>query len=39
MRVLRWVAGPQGPVLLEELRGRRWLFAMDVSSVFFQDTP
>jgi len=35
----RWVAGPQGAALLEKLRSRRWLFAMDVSSVFFQDTP
>jgi hypothetical protein len=35
----RWVAGPQDAALLEKLRSRRWLFAMDVSSVFFQDTP
>lgn len=35
----RWVAGPQGAALLEKLRSRRWLFAIDVSSVFFQDTP
>jgi hypothetical protein len=35
----RWVAGPQGAALLEQLKTSRWLFAMDVSSVFFQDTP
>ena len=35
----RWVAGPEGDALLEKLRSRRWLFAMDLSSVFFQDAP
>jgi hypothetical protein len=35
----RWVAGPQDAALLEKLKTRRWLFAMDVGSVFFQDTP
>lgn len=35
----RLVAGPQGAALLEQLKSRRWLFAMDVGSVFFQDTP
>lgn len=35
----RWVAGPQGDALLKQLRSRRWLFAVDVSSVFFQDAP
>lgn len=35
----RWVAGPEGAALLEKLMSRRWLFAIDVSSVFFQDTP
>ena len=35
----RRVAGPEGDALLEKLRSRRWLFAMDVSSVFYQDAP
>jgi hypothetical protein len=35
----RRVAGPQGVALLEKLRSHRWLFAIDVSSVFFQDAP
>ena len=35
----RVVAGPQDDALLKRLRTRRWLFAVDVSSVFFQDAP
>jgi len=35
----RWLSGPQGEALLERLKTRRWLFAVKVSSVFFEDAP
>ncbi len=35
----RWIDGPQGDALLKKLRTRRWLFAVDVASVFYQDAP
>lgn len=35
----RLVSGPDDAQLLAKLRTRRWLFAMDVNSVFFQDQP
>jgi len=35
----RSVSGPDDAQLLARLKTRRWLFAVDVSSVFFQDQP
>lgn len=35
----RSVSGPDDAELLAKLKTRRWLFAVDVSSVFFQDQP
>jgi len=35
----RWIGSPTEPQLLARLKTRRWLFAVDVSSVFFQDQP
>ena len=35
----RSVSGPDDAQLLAQLKTRRWLFAVDVSSVFFQDQP
>jgi len=35
----RSVSGPDDAALLAKLKTRRWLFAVDVSSVFFQDQP
>lgn len=35
----RSVSGPDDAQLLAKLKTRRWLFAVDVSSVFFQDQP
>ncbi len=35
----RSISGPDDAALLAKLKTRRWLFAVDVSSVFFQDQP
>lgn len=35
----RWIDGSRGDALLKKLRTRRWLFAVDVASVFYQDAP
>lgn len=35
----RWIDGPRDDALLKQLHSRRWLFAVDVGSVFFQDPP